>query len=279
MLHDAKTPQVDKEVTEWSGSFASVKRKRLKITRHDPPLSRDQVYSVMWEDCAIKTPHLNSPMSVWMFVKECQLHATLHHAHIAAFLGTKKGSLITKFSPGQDLFFHVEQHGRMPVSEVRSIARQLMSAVWYLHCHKKVLHRDIKPGNLVYDYEQTKTIKLHDFGLSVQWSDQYARAKAHFKAGSPKYLAPELLDAKTPHMGYENDMFSCGATLFTLLVGGCIPYYKDTQLLNLTHVQLYLKRHVSDSLALDFVFRLLHADYQQRMTVEQACDHAWIKTV
>lgn len=105
--------------------------------------------------------------------------------------------------------------------QVRKIMQQLLSALEYLHEEKKVVHRDLKLGNLF--ITQNFDIKLGDFGLSAFI---IGNQKKRTFCGTPNYLAPEIiLDNEIGH-SFEVDIWSFGIILYTLLVGSP-PFQKS----------------------------------------------------
>ncbi|GAA5946566.1 hypothetical protein JCM3765_000298 [Sporobolomyces pararoseus] len=122
-----------------------------------------------------------------------------------------------------------------PYSEekTRDIFRQLTLGLAYLH-HNEIVHRDIKPDNALFADVDKKVVKFVDFGVS-----KFARAPApgvedtkegkskvpepNSVAGSPAYMAPELIDSSEKvvdeETGYACDCWSLGVTLYALAVG------------------------------------------------------------
>ena len=77
-----------------------------------------------------------------------------------------KAYLVTELCPGTDLFTDLEENEFM-YDETKSsiIIRQILEAVSYCH-DKGIVHRDIKPDNIMIDVDSEEAIKLIDFGLS-----------------------------------------------------------------------------------------------------------------
>jgi len=78
--------------------------------------------------------------------------------------------------------------GAMLESEVQNIAKQMISALHYLHSNK-IIHRDMKPQNIL--ISQNRQLKLCDFGFARALTQQ-ALTLTSVK-GTPLYMAPELV--------------------------------------------------------------------------------------
>uniref|UniRef100_A0A1B0DP63 polo kinase n=1 Tax=Phlebotomus papatasi TaxID=29031 RepID=A0A1B0DP63_PHLPP len=80
-------------------------------------------------------------------------------------------------------------------------------------CQRRIIHRDIKLGNLFLNEEMT--VKIGDFGLATRI--EYEGERKETICGTPNYIAPEILNKKGH--SYEADIWSVGCVMYTLLVG------------------------------------------------------------
>jgi serine/threonine protein kinase len=94
--------------------------------------------------------------------------------------------------------------------------RQLCEALTYIHEEAGLVHRDIKPGNLLLD--ERGRLKLSDFGISGTLTESLSRLTGEQPStGTPAYMSPEQAEGKPPHP--SDDLYALGATLYELLTG------------------------------------------------------------
>lgn len=94
---------------------------------------------------------------------------------------------------------------------VSYVARQILLGLKYLHLQKRIVHRDIKPHNILVNTQGE--IKLGDFGICAILKENEETCKTSL-VGSMKYMSPERLQ-KEPY-GFVSDVWSLGLTLFEL---------------------------------------------------------------
>ena len=126
--------------------------------------------------------------------------------------------VVTEFAQGE-LFDILEDDRWLPEDVVRSIARQLVQALHYLHSHR-VLHRDMKPQNVLLG--AGSRVMLCDFGFARAMSQQ-TTVLTSIK-GTPLYMSPELVQ-ELPY-DHRADLWSLGIILFELFVGQP-PFYTN----------------------------------------------------
>jgi len=110
--------------------------------------------------------------------------------------------------------------------EGAKIVQHVASAVQYLNQRLGVIHRDLKPENILVGPDGLDHLKVTDFGLSRLGVQPQQHLQGTFAAGTPGYMAPELLDPRKKIRGkidygeepFKVDVFSLGVVLFSALV-------------------------------------------------------------
>ena len=115
----------------------------------------------------------------------------------------------------------VQQEDRLFAWEqIRSIIRQLCSALDYAHL-QKVVHRDLKPGNMMLDRDGR--LRLADFGLAATLNESMSRMTADLgSSGTPPYMSPQQIDGRVPKAA--DDIYALGATIYEFLTSKP-PFY------------------------------------------------------
>ncbi len=148
------------------------------------------------------------------FKSEARAMAKLNHTHIVGvydFGITKSGHLylVMEWVEGHTLH-ELIQKGSLPVRRAANLEMQLCEALAYAHSHK-ILHRDIKPGNILINQEDQ--VKVADFGLARPITGE-AEENPY---GTPDYAAPEILDKKA--VDQRADIFAAGVVLYEMMAG------------------------------------------------------------
>jgi serine/threonine protein kinase len=186
---------------------------------------------------ALKTIHpqcMKEPEVVQRFYREVKVAARLNHPNIvlAYDAGEHEGIhyLVMEYVEGQDLGTLARQRGPLPVGEAVDYILDAARGLAYAHA-QGVIHRDIKPGNLLVDPKGT--VKILDMGLArVVFQEGHTRTAEPLTGsgqvmGTCDYMAPE--QAVSSHrVDHRADIYSLGCTLYRLLTGE--PPYKGNTL-------------------------------------------------
>ncbi|KAK6929883.1 Protein kinase domain [Dillenia turbinata] len=150
-------------------------------------------------------------------IREVAAMRRLQHPNILKIhevLATKsKIYLVMELATNGDLFNKIAKRGRLTESSARRYFQQLVSALNF--CHQNgVVHRDIKPQNLLLD--EQGNLKVSDFGLSAL--PELNKTLLRTACGTPAYTAPEVV-SRRGYDGPKADAWSCGVILFVFLAG------------------------------------------------------------
>ena len=173
----------------------------------------------------------------------------------------------------------------LPETILCYFAQQILEGLEYMHkC--KIIHNDIKQGNIVVD--SNLDIKITDFSVSCTYANFNPDDEVEFPfMGTSKYICPEILSHTQMPVkeACKIDLYSLGVTLYELAFGE-YPYklneveHKDYEniLKNINNLKLEFPKDKKISpVCRDFLRHLLEKDYKNRYNIEQAMNHPWIK--
>ncbi len=171
------------------------------------------------------------------FFREAEAAGRLDHPSIVTVYDVGEEAdlayIAMDYAQGRPLSEFVKPGRLLPLPTVLEIIARVADALAYAHS-QKVVHRDIKPGNIIYN-PNDGAIKITDFGIAKISDD--SRTKTGSVMGSPLFMSPEQL--KGQKVTGASDIYSLGVTFYKL-VSGATPYQGDT-LANLTY-QILNKR-------------------------------------
>jgi serine/threonine protein kinase len=160
--------------------------------------------------------------SLQRFYREARAAAALDHPNIVHAYDIDQDEtlhfLVMEYVDGSNLQDIIKKNGQMEPSRAAHYIRQ--AALGLDHAHRAgLVHRDIKPGNLLLD--RTGTLKVLDMGLARFFNDEDDILTRQFEEnvlGTADYLAPEqALDSHS--VDIRADIYSLGATFYYLLTG------------------------------------------------------------
>lgn len=158
------------------------------------------------------------------FLREARAAATLNHINLiqTVAIGEEDGIcyMAMPYISGGSVMDRIHREKRLPVDESLHIIQQAAEALHYVWTERGLVHRDIKPDNIMLTAEGI--VKITDFGMAVHIGDW---KKDSSIAGSPSYMCPELFDGSQPSPGC--DIYSLGITLYQML-SGHLPFEAPT---------------------------------------------------
>ncbi|EPS63820.1 hypothetical protein M569_10961, partial [Genlisea aurea] len=208
-------------------------------------------------------------------------HRSLKHPNIVRFkeviLTPSHLAIVMEYAAGGELFERICNAGRFSEDEARFFFQQLISGVSYCHS-MQICHRDLKLENTLLDGSPGPRLKICDFGYS---KSAVLHSQPKSTVGTPAYIAPEVL-LKKEYDGKNADVWSCGVTLYVMLVGA-YPFEDPEDPKNFRKtIQRILNVHYSIP---DYVYvsvecrhlisRIFVADPSQRITIGEIMRHEW----
>jgi formylglycine-generating enzyme required for sulfatase activity len=169
---------------------------------------------------AIKVPRRDrvvEPADVEAYLAEARILASLDHPHIVPVhdCGRTDDGLcyvVSKFVEGSDLKKRIDEVRPSP-TEAAELMATVAEALHYAH-RKGLVHRDIKPGNILLDASGQPYVT--DFGLALKEED-FGKQAGLF--GTPRYMSPEQARGEGHRVDGRTDIFSLGVVFYELLTG------------------------------------------------------------
>ncbi|PIA52339.1 hypothetical protein AQUCO_01000300v1 [Aquilegia coerulea] len=202
-------------------------------------------------------------------------HRSLRHPNIIRFkevvLTPTHLAIIMEYASGGELFERICNAGRFSEDEARFFFQQLISGVNYCHS-MQVCHRDLKLENTLLDGSPAPRLKICDFGYSKS-SVLHSQPKS--TVGTPAYIAPEVL-LKKEYDGKIADVWSCGVTLYVMLVGA-YPFEDPEEPKNFRKtIQYSIPDYVHISPECQhLISRIFVANPSERITMLEIQSHEW----
>ncbi|KAK9983297.1 hypothetical protein SO802_032822 [Lithocarpus litseifolius] len=213
--------------------------------------------------------------------REIMNHRSLKHPNIVRFkevlLTPTHLAIVMEYAAGGELFERICSAGRFSEDEARFFFQQLISGVSYCHS-MQICHRDLKLENTLLDGSTAPRVKICDFGYSKS-SVLHSQPKS--TVGTPAYIAPEVL-SKKEYDGKIADVWSCGVTLYVMLIGA-YPFEDPDDPRNfrktigrILSVQYSIPDYVRVSMECKHLLsRIFVANPEKRITIPEIKIHPW----
>ena len=178
------------------------------------------IAKVFWRGLAPNSP------SWELFQQEQRTAEILSHRNIVKTLdrGLRSGYPFTvmEYLGGGTLRDWLRTHHRLPGRDILSVASQLADAIDYAYS-QGVIHRDIKPGNVLFEAGPEGRVALSDFGIAAIMGavERDITAVGGEFSGTPGYIAPEVIQGVQPTR--QADVYGFGVVLYEM-ISGCVPF-------------------------------------------------------
>jgi len=174
---------------------------------------------------AVKIPHMQMESDAGSFARfqrEAEIGEMLDHPNILKFIKVPNKSrpyIVTEYLEGKSLSNVLNEVRPLPIPDAVQIASYICGALAHMHEHK-VVHRDLKPQNIVLCNDGS--LRIIDFGIAKSMEMRRLTFAGFTPAmGTPDYMAPEQVKGKR---GDERtDIYSLGAVLYEMTTGS-VPF-------------------------------------------------------
>lgn len=180
------------------------------------------------------------------FQNEVRRHARLNHPHIVRLLDTfsvnDQQCMVMSFIQGESLAALLQRSPdhALPLDITVRIFTDILAALDYAH-RNGILHRDVKPSNILLDSAQRAY--LLDFGVALAVGEARL-TRAGVPVGTAEYMSPEQI--RTPeHLDHRTDVYSSGCVLYEMLAGR--PPFIESELGGTTAYLALRSAHVNDT--------------------------------
>lgn len=198
-------------------------------------LARDMILD---RDVALKILRMdfnNDEEFIKRFNREAQSATSLAHPNIVSIYDVGEDGdiyyIVMEYVEGMTLKQYIQKNDPIPIETALDIMKQITAAISHAH-QNGIIHRDIKPQNILIDHEGN--IKITDFGIAIALSSTNI-TQTNAVLGSVHYLSPE--QARGGMANKKSDIYSLGIVMFELFTGR-LPFYGESAIsIALKHLQ------------------------------------------
>ncbi|MHC4400270.1 MAG: bifunctional serine/threonine-protein kinase/formylglycine-generating enzyme family protein [Planctomycetota bacterium] len=189
-----------------TGAFGTV------LKAFDEKLQRVVAIKVLSPEMAATSPARKR------FLREARSSAAVRHENVVSIYAVEDDPipyLVMDYIPGQTLQQRLDEHGPLDLPDVLRLGKQIADGLAAAHA-QQLIHRDVKPGNILLETSLDDHVKITDFGLA-RAADDASVTQSGMIAGTPLYMAPE--QALGQKLDQRADLFSFGSVLYQMLSG------------------------------------------------------------
>lgn len=159
------------------------------------------------------------------FAREMRVLAALQHPNLvllydAGEFGAEVPYIVMEYVAGETLQALLERQGRLPLAETLQIAQQAAAGLQAAHS-AGVIHRDVKPANLIVNFERGGLrVKVLDFGIAFPQHEDVQVTSVRARIGTFFYMSPEQMQFRSgPELTPASDVFALAAIVYEMLTG------------------------------------------------------------
>ncbi|KAL9625507.1 MAG: hypothetical protein Q9160_000217 [Pyrenula sp. 1 TL-2023] len=182
-----------------TGEFLAVKQVEVNQTHYDKERVKDMVAALD---------------------QEIDTMQHLEHPNIVQYLGCERKefsiSIYLEYISGGSVGSCLRKHGKFEEGVVRSLTRQTLAGLAYLH-NEGILHRDLKADNILLDVDGT--CRISDFGISKKSDNVYGNDVTNSMQGSVFWMAPEVVRSQGQGYSAKVDIWSLGCVVLEMFAG------------------------------------------------------------
>jgi tRNA A-37 threonylcarbamoyl transferase component Bud32 len=182
----------------------------MVFVAHDNTLDREVALKILSEEFSADERRIAA------FEEEARITASFSHPHVVRVLTTGRSFgrfyIAMELVPGGHFEHQIRERGKIPEIEMLPLAIEVAQGLKAAHA-AGLIHRDVKPGNILLDAEGHA--KLVDFGLALV--TQGGKAQATELWATPYYVPPETVEGYVED--FRSDIYAFGATLYHALAG------------------------------------------------------------
>ncbi len=182
----------------------------MVFAAHDSTLDREVALKILSEEYSADERRISA------FEEEARITASFSHPHVVRVLKTGKAFgrffIAMELVPGGHFEHQIRERGKIPEAEMLPLAIEVAQGLKAAHA-AGLIHRDVKPGNILLDAEGHA--KLVDFGLALV--TQGGKAQATELWATPYYVPPETIEGSAED--FRSDIYAFGATIYHALAG------------------------------------------------------------
>ncbi len=152
------------------------------------------------------------------FLREARAAAAVKHENVVHIYSVEEDPLpymVMEYVHGPTLQQYLDSTGPLETDELVRLCQQIVAGLVAAH-DRGLIHRDIKPGNILLDKGIDIRVKITDFGLA-RAADDASMTRTGVICGTPMYMAPEQATGQS--LDHRADLFSLGSVMYQMACG------------------------------------------------------------